>query len=96
MHEPCPHHLSSTGKLGEFHPMDETPIQLSSMRRWLTIPGSVEQPRDDNPATCYAVFEPSQAELIFHRMPYEHERAAQRVLQVGLPAALAQRLQDGQ
>ena len=76
--------------------MDATPIQLSPMRRWLAIPGSVGQPRDGNPAACYAVFETDQAVLSFHRVPYDHDAAAQRVLDAGLPAAMAQRLRDGQ
>nr|WP_315192893.1 metallophosphoesterase family protein [uncultured Aquabacterium sp.] len=96
MHEPCLYHLSPTGKSGEFKPVDGTPIQLSPMRRWLAIPGSVGQPRDGNPAACYAVFETDQAVLSFHRVPYDHDAAAQRVLDAGLPAAMAQRLRDGQ
>lgn len=96
MHQPCLYHLSSTGKSGEFHPQGEaTSIQLSPMRRWLAIPGSVGQPRDGNPAACYLSFDTSQAQLTFHRVPYDHEAAAQRILEAGLPPFLAERLRDG-
>lgn len=95
MHDPCLYHLSSTGKSGEFQPVDATPIQLSPMRRWLAIPGSVGQPRDGNPAACYATFETDSATLTFHRVPYDHDAAAQRVIDAGLPESLAQRLRDG-
>ncbi|RZI84490.1 MAG: metallophosphoesterase, partial [Rubrivivax sp.] len=56
MHEPCLYHLSNTGKAGEFCPVPGVPIELSPARRWLAIPGSVGQPRDGNPAACYALF----------------------------------------
>jgi diadenosine tetraphosphatase ApaH/serine/threonine PP2A family protein phosphatase len=96
MHDPCLYHLSGTGKSGEFNPVDGAPIPLSPMRRWLAIPGSVGQPRDGNPAACYATFDTDAEQLTFHRVPYDHDTAANRVLQAGLPPALAQRLRDGQ
>ena len=68
---------------------------VTPMRRWLTIPGSVGQPRDGNPAACYATFDTDSATLTFHRVPYNHDAAAQRVLDAGLPESLAQRLRDG-
>lgn len=95
MHQPCLYHLSGTGKSGEFTPHDGTTIQLSPMRRWLAIPGSVGQPRDGNPAACYAVFDTHGAHLTFHRVPYDHDAAAQRVLDAGLPRFLAERLKEG-
>lgn len=95
MHQPCLYHLSGTGKAGEFAPVDGTPIILSPMRRWLAIPGSVGQPRDGNPAACYAVFDTASHQLTFHRVPYDHEAAAQRIVAAGLPLFLAERLRDG-
>lgn len=95
MHQPCLYHLSGTGKAGEFEPVDGTPIILSPMRRWLAIPGSVGQPRDGNPAACYAVFDTTSHQLTFHRVPYDHEAAAQRIVAAGLPLFLAERLRDG-
>ncbi len=96
MHQPCLYHLSGTGKAGEFHPQGGESIQLSPMRRWLAIPGSVGQPRDGNPAACYLMFDTQQRQMDFHRVPYDHEAAAQRILDAGLPAFLAERLRDGQ
>jgi diadenosine tetraphosphatase ApaH/serine/threonine PP2A family protein phosphatase len=88
-------HMTGTGKTGEFQPVDGMPISLSPARRWLGIPGSVGQPRDGNPAACYATFDIDSATLTFFRVPYDHDTAAHRVLDAGLPAALAQRLIDG-
>ena len=95
MHQPCLYHLSSTGKAGEFVPTDGTSIQLSAMRRWLAIPGSVGQPRDGNPAACYLSFDTARTNLTFHRVPYDHEAAARRILDEGLPSYLADRLRQG-
>lgn len=95
MHQPCLFHLSSTGKSGDFSPVDGTPIILSPMRRWLAIPGSVGQPRDGNPAACYLTFDTESRQLTFFRVPYDHERAAQRIVEAGLPLFNAQRLRDG-
>jgi len=74
MHQPCLYHLSTTGKSGEFMPIDSVPISLSPVRRWLGIPGSVGQPRDGNPAACYATFDTDKAELTFFRVPYDMRR----------------------
>lgn len=95
MHQPCLYNLSGTGKSGEFSPVDGTAIQLSPMRRWLAIPGSVGQPRDGNPAACYATFDTQTTTLTFYRVPYDHEAAAQRIVDAGLPVFLAERLRDG-
>ncbi len=96
MHDPHLYHASNTGKLGEFIPVPGAPIELSSARRWLAIPGSVGQPRDGNPAACYALFDTDTATLTFQRVPYDHEAAAAAILAAGLPAALAERLKHGQ
>jgi len=96
MHQPCLYHLSNTGKSGEFMPVNSVPISLSPARRWLAIPGSVGQPRDGNPAACYAMFDTDSYTLTFHRVPYDHEAAARRVLEAGLPASYAERLTHGQ
>jgi diadenosine tetraphosphatase ApaH/serine/threonine PP2A family protein phosphatase len=95
VHEPRLYHFAATGKVGEFAPVPDVPIPLSPQRQWLVIPGSVGQPRDGNPAACYAMFDTTSAELTFHRVPYDHDTAAAKVVAAGLPLRLAQRLQDG-
>ncbi|MDC8786043.1 metallophosphoesterase family protein [Roseateles koreensis] len=96
MHEPMLYHLSGTGKAGEFTPAPGTPIPLLPNRQWLVVPGSCGQPRDGNPAACYAIFDSVSSELSFQRVPYDIEAAAQRIRAAGLPERLAQRLSQGQ
>jgi diadenosine tetraphosphatase ApaH/serine/threonine PP2A family protein phosphatase len=88
-------HLSAAGKAGDFVPTPGMPIPLSPQRRWLAIPGSAGQPRDGNPAACYAIFETDFATLTFHRVAYDHEAAAAKVRAAGLPESLARRLVHG-
>ncbi|HJV95175.1 MAG TPA: metallophosphoesterase, partial [Albitalea sp.] len=59
------------------------------------IPGSAGQPRDGNPAACYAMFDTASATLTFHRVPYDHEAAGAKIRAAGLPQSLADRLVDG-
>jgi len=92
MHEPRLYHLSGTGKAGDFTPTAGVDIPLLPNRQWLAIPGSCGQPRDGNPAACYAVFDLDASVLSFQRVPYDLEAAMARVLQSSLPPAVAQRL----
>ncbi|MDE2428716.1 MAG: metallophosphoesterase family protein [Burkholderiales bacterium] len=95
VHMPTLYHMTMTGKTGEFLPTPESSIPLSKQRRWLVIPGSVGQPRDGNPAACYATFDTETQELTYFRVPYDAEQASQKILDAGLPASLAERLLTG-
>jgi diadenosine tetraphosphatase ApaH/serine/threonine PP2A family protein phosphatase len=94
-HIPALYHLSATAKSGEFAPAPGVTIPLSAQRRWLGIPGSAGQPRDGNPAACYAIFDTTEHALTFHRVPYDHDAAAAKIRAAGLPPRLAERLTDG-
>jgi diadenosine tetraphosphatase ApaH/serine/threonine PP2A family protein phosphatase len=95
MHLPMLFHLSGTGKAGDFTPVPGVPIPVPPHRQWLAIPGACGQPRDGNPAAAYAIFDDEAMTLCFHRVPYDHETAAARILAAGLPPEFAQRLHDG-
>jgi diadenosine tetraphosphatase ApaH/serine/threonine PP2A family protein phosphatase len=95
MHEPALYHLSLAGKAGEFLPVPGEPIPLLPSRRWLVIPGSCGQPRDGNPAACYAAYDTESLDLRYWRVPYDHEGAAAKMREAGLPSSLADRLAHG-
>ncbi|MFT3756907.1 MAG: metallophosphoesterase family protein [Pseudoxanthomonas sp.] len=80
---------------GHFVPVPGTPVPLLPGRRWLAIPGACGQPRDGNPAAACAVLDTDKSTLTFLRVPYDHERTAEKILAAGLPAAFAERLAKG-
>jgi diadenosine tetraphosphatase ApaH/serine/threonine PP2A family protein phosphatase len=79
MHEPVLYHMGLTQRVEVFEPVPGTPFRLSAARRWLAIPGSVGQPRDGNPAACYASFDELSGLLTFWRVPYDHDLAARKI-----------------
>ena len=94
-HTPALYHLAADDSIGAFRPVPGTPIKLTTLRRWLVIPGSVGQPRDGNPAACYAILDDVQDVLVYHRVPYDAEGAARKIRAAGLPGDLGARLELG-
>jgi diadenosine tetraphosphatase ApaH/serine/threonine PP2A family protein phosphatase len=95
VHVPALYCLSATGKLFSFTPAAGTDIPLLPTRRWLAVLGAVGQPRDRNPAACYALLDEGQDRLTYVRVPYDTTSAAQKIRAAGLPAVLAARLEQG-
>lgn len=97
MHAPMLFHLSGTGKAGDFLPVAGVPMPLPGHRQWLVIPGSCGQPRDGNPAACYALLEPGRSDLddarvTFRRVGYDVEAAGAALRASDLPPTIAERL----
>ncbi len=95
MHEPRLYHLSSVGKTADFTPVPGEPIPLLATRHWLVVPGSAGQPRDGDPAACYALYDEDRAELTYWRVPYDVATAGDKIRAAELPPALALRLAHG-
>jgi diadenosine tetraphosphatase ApaH/serine/threonine PP2A family protein phosphatase len=94
-HVPALFHMSLTGKFASFDPVESVEIPLTPQRRWLAVIGSVGQPRDRDPAACYAVLDDARGALTYVRVPYDVESAARKIMQAGLPVMLAARLFEG-
>lgn len=94
-HVPTLFHMSVTGKFASFDPVDRVEIPLTSRRRWLAVIGSVGQPRDHNPAACYAMLDDARDALTYIRVPYDIDTAARKIRDAGLPATLSFRLFEG-
>jgi len=95
VHVPELYHLSPTGKIAGFQPVQAVEIPLLAQRRWLVVMGSVGQPRDYNPAACYGALDTERNALIYVRVPYDNETAARKVRDAGLPQILSLRLIEG-
>ncbi|RWA71283.1 metallophosphoesterase [Mesorhizobium sp.] len=78
-----------------FSPLDNVAAPLSALRRHLIVVGAVGQPRDRNPAACFALLDTSRHEVTMVRVPYDHEETARKVQASGLPTWLGMRLKIG-
>ena len=94
-HVPALFHMSMTGKFASFDPVERVEIPLTPQRRWLAVIGSVGQPRDRDPAACYAVLDDERDVLTYVRVPYDIASAAQKIRAAGLPRMLSERLFEG-
>jgi diadenosine tetraphosphatase ApaH/serine/threonine PP2A family protein phosphatase len=95
IHRPALYSMSVTGKMTNFVPTSGVTVQLLAGRRWLTVLGSVGQPRDGDPAASFAMFDTTSREITYCRVPYDVDAAAKRIRENGLPIWLADRLSVG-
>jgi diadenosine tetraphosphatase ApaH/serine/threonine PP2A family protein phosphatase len=65
-------------------------------RRCLLNPGSVGQPRDRDPRAAWLLLDLEENRATFHRVDYDVERTQREILEAGLPARLAERLERGE
>lgn len=70
-------------------------LELEPDYHYLINPGSVGQPRDQNPKAAYALYTPENRTVEFRRAKYNIAKAAQKILDAGLPNVLALRLYEG-
>jgi predicted phosphodiesterase len=60
-------------------------------RHWVNA-GSVGQPRDLDRRACYVIHRPAEQEIEFRRIRYDFRTTQKKIVAVGLPRFLAQRL----
>ena len=70
-------------------------LSVRAGHRYLINPGSVGQPRDGTPRLSFGLFDTGAFSYENVRVPYNTERAAQKVRAAGLPERLAERLLKG-
>ena len=70
-------------------------LELEPDHQYLINPGSVGQPRDQDPRAAYALYTPEDRIIEFRRAKYDIAGAAQKILDAGLPTVLAARLYEG-
>ena len=75
---------------------DGSRLELGDGGSWLINPGSVGQPRDGDPRAAWLELDLEAPAAVFHRLPYDIDRAATAISEAGLPKRLGDRLYVGQ
>lgn len=87
--------IAEQKKDGSVRILPDTEYQLQKDCRYLVNVGSVGQPRDGSPKTCYVMYDTSVQKLSIRRIDYDFETTVKKTLDAGLPEYLAQRLKTG-
>ena len=74
---------------------DESVVELKEGRKYLVNPGSVGQPRDNDPRAAYAIYDAGIRSIDLVRLEYPMSITQQKMLEAGLPEVLARRLSSG-
>lgn len=74
---------------------DRQVIEIDPQCAYLVNPGSVGQPRDGDPRAAFVVYDSEAHMLTYFRVAYDVAGAQKRILEVGLPPILAERLSVG-
>jgi predicted phosphodiesterase len=71
----------------DFQPLDEN--------RYLVNVGSVGQPRDDDPRSCYVIFDSDTVDVYYRRVAYDYTVTQRKMAAVNFPALLIERIAVG-
>lgn len=70
-------------------------VKLDGARNYLISIGSCGQPRDYDPRACYGIWDDKTRTVEFHRVRYDAEKTARKILEAGLSPHFARRLLHG-
>jgi predicted phosphodiesterase len=70
-------------------------VSLATTTKYLVNPGSIGQPRDGDPRAAFALYDREANSITFYRVPYDIERAQNKIFAAGLPERLGIRLAEG-
>ncbi|MGA3094592.1 MAG: metallophosphoesterase family protein [Dehalococcoidales bacterium] len=76
-------------------PLSENIGQVLGKASLILNPGSVGQPRDNDPRASYATLDSDSGIFRLHRVPYDVAAVRERMWGCGLPVRLASRLEHG-
>ena len=93
-HIPITCRMDAAGEIAVIPPRPDEPISLRQ-DRLLINPGSVGQPRDGDPRASYSIYDSAAQTLTYRRAEYDIEKTQRKILSLGLPPFLADRLARG-
>ena len=70
----------------------EPEVKIEVSERAIVNVGGVGQPRDGDPRACWVTYDEDSRTVTTHRVEYDIEAAARRIIDAGLPEPLAERL----
>jgi predicted phosphodiesterase len=81
----------------ELYVYQDTHVKLNDIQgsRLLINVGSVGQPRDRNPKSCYGILDTDTAEFFYRRIEYNIEKTQSKMKKIRMPEFLISRLEDG-
>lgn len=87
--------LNQVLALGHTHQQAAVNMEKFDRNGWVVNPGSVGQPRDNNPNAAYAVADLTTPMVTLHRVAYPIGEVQSAHEAAGLPQAAASRLEEG-
>lgn len=94
-HQPQVFYDTPSKKIKCLTPQAGVSIPIYQQSRYVVNVGSVGQPRDENNAASFVVYDTDESELVFCRVAYEYAVTAKKIVDRGLPAPFAERLAKG-
>jgi diadenosine tetraphosphatase ApaH/serine/threonine PP2A family protein phosphatase len=70
-------------------------LEIKPKTAYMMNPGSVGQPRDGDPRAAFLLYDTDASVITFYRVPYDIQRAQEKIFAAGLPERLAIRLEEG-
>ena len=70
-------------------------VRIEHGSKYLCSIGSCGQPRDYDPRSCFGIWDDEQRTVEFHRVAYDAEKTARKILEAGLSPHFARRLLHG-
>ena len=74
---------------------DRRVVRIEPDAAYLINPGSVGQPRDNDPRAAFVLYDAGAGVLSYRRLAYDYAAAQRRIREAGLPPVLADRLGMG-
>lgn len=74
---------------------NEHSIKINGNYSYLINVGSVGQPRDSDPRSCYGIYDSGNGEYTEVRVPYDFTSTQKKIVENHLPLFLAERLEKG-
>lgn len=82
-------------KDGDIHYRHGDSWDINPENRYIVNVGSVGQPRDGNPEAAYCIYDTDKKEVQIKRVGYDSAATGKKIIDIGLPSFLGDRLLEG-